>query len=98
MKNIHTFRVLIEPDEGGTYHGSVPALSGCHTWGRTVEETRARLQDAIRVYLQSLIDDGEPIPEEHGLEALETVHLIPPKGVHAKTTRTHRSRSHSITS
>ncbi|MBI2644644.1 type II toxin-antitoxin system HicB family antitoxin [Candidatus Uhrbacteria bacterium] len=77
--NSHTFRIIIEPDEGETYHGYVPRLPGCHTWGKTIEETRKNLQDAIQVYCKSLLDDGESIPEESGYELLETVMLFSAK-------------------
>ena len=52
MKN-YTYRIIIEPD-GEEYHGYVPALSGCHTHGRTIEETRLHLRDAIRLYIEHL--------------------------------------------
>ncbi len=71
--NTFTFRTIIEPDEGGTFHGYAPALSGCHTWGKTLEETRTNLQDAMKAYLSSLAEDGEPIPRDLGYETLETI-------------------------
>jgi len=55
----HSFRTIIEPDEKGTFHGYVPALSGCHTWGESIEKTKENLREAISVYLTSIIDDGE---------------------------------------
>lgn len=70
---IYTFRVIIEPDEKKTFHGYVPVLPGCHTWGKTIEETKKNLKDAIKVYIRSLIADGEPVPTDEGLEFLETV-------------------------
>jgi len=72
MKN-YTYRIIIEPDEGGTFHAYVPALTGCHTWGKTLEEARVNIRDAIDVYLRSLRADGERIPEDHGIEIVETV-------------------------
>ena len=68
-----TFRIIIAPDERGTFHGYVPALPGCHTWGRTIIETRRRLRDAMRAYLKSLRADGLPIPRDHGFEMIETL-------------------------
>ncbi len=56
-----TFRTIIERDEGNTFHGYAPALPGCHTWGETLEETRKNLREAIELYIQSLIDDGEMV-------------------------------------
>ena len=68
----YTYRVIIEPDEGG-FHAFVPALPGCHTWGKTIAEAREMVRDAIDVYLRSLIADKEPIPEDLGMELFETV-------------------------
>ncbi|HEY4510509.1 MAG TPA: type II toxin-antitoxin system HicB family antitoxin [Candidatus Paceibacterota bacterium] len=68
----YTYRIIIEPDENNTFHGYVPALSGCHTWGRTLEETRRNIRDAIDAYLRSLKADGEKIPEDRGIELVET--------------------------
>jgi predicted RNase H-like HicB family nuclease len=78
MKN-YSFRIIIEPDEKNTFHGFVPSLHGCHTWGKTFEETRENLRDAIKAYVLSLIEDGESIPQEKGLEAFETISINPLK-------------------
>lgn len=69
----YTFRTIIEPDENGTFHGYVPVLSGCHTFGPTIEETRKNLKDAISVYVSSLIADGENVPQDNSFESFETV-------------------------
>jgi len=37
-KKVYNFTVVIEKDEDGFYAGSVPALRGCHTQGKTVDE------------------------------------------------------------
>ncbi len=67
-----TYRVIIEPDSKG-FHGYVPALKGCHTWGKTMEETRSHLQEAILVYVESLVADGRSVPHDLGFESFETV-------------------------
>ena len=74
----YTYRVILEPDEGG-FHAYVPALLGCHTWGKNIDEARAMVRDAIDVYLRSLIADGKDIPHDTGFESFETVSV--PKGV-----------------
>lgn len=71
MKNI-TYRIIIEPDEKGTYHAYVPALRGCHTWGESIDEARKNISDAIDVYIRSLIADREKVPEDKGVELFET--------------------------
>lgn len=69
----YTFRIIIEPDEKNTFHGYVPSLPGCHTWGKTIEETKKNLKEAIKCHLQGLLKDGEVIPrEENTLELIQT--------------------------
>lgn len=70
-----TYRILIELDERGTFHGYAPALPGCHTWGKSISETRRHLRDAMQAYLKSLIADGMPIPSDAGFESIETLSL-----------------------
>ena len=64
----HKFRVVIEDDEfeDGTpaFHAFCPALPGCHTWGYTYEHAQERIQEAVEVYVESMIAHGEPIPVE----------------------------------
>ena len=74
--NRHTYTVHFEYFKDGDQEGYnviVPALSGCITWGRTLEEARLMAQDAIKCYLESLLKDGEPIPED--LVGIETIRV-----------------------
>ena len=63
--NEHRFTILLQPDpdEGG-YTVTVPALPGCVTQGETLEEAIAMARDAIRLHIETLIADGEPVPDE----------------------------------
>jgi predicted RNase H-like HicB family nuclease len=47
------FKVLIEQDENGMYVVSVPELAGCYTQGKTLEEARKRIREAIKLVLES---------------------------------------------
>lgn len=47
------FKVLIEQDEDGVYVASVPELPGCYTQGKTLEEARERIKEAIKLVLES---------------------------------------------
>jgi len=62
---IYTFRIIIEPDERNTFHGYVPSLPGCHTWGKTIDKTKKNLKEAIKCHIQGLLKDGESIPQEN---------------------------------
>jgi len=47
------FNVVVERDEAGWYVASVPALPGCHTQTREVDELMSRIRGAIEVYLEA---------------------------------------------
>lgn len=68
----YTFRVIFESDEGG-YHAYVPALSGCRTWGKNLDEVRKNVREAIRAHAGSLIKDGKKVPADIGFESFETI-------------------------
>ena len=70
MEN-YTFRILIEPDRPSGYHGFVPLLRGVHTCGKTIEEVKKNLKEAIKCHIQGLMKDKQPIPKEE--ETLELV-------------------------
>ena len=59
----YQFTVVIEPDEKG-YHAFVPALPGCHSFGDSVEEAQANILEAMEVHVESMLEDGEPVPVE----------------------------------
>lgn len=56
------YQLMLRPELEGEYTVFVPSLPGCITWGSTAEEARAMAAEAIGLYLQSLADEGEPIP------------------------------------
>ena len=73
MKTMPTYTIVVEPEEGGGYYVTVPALPGCFTRGSTVEECRERAVEAIEVHVAGLQADGEPVPEEVGAPPLLAV-------------------------
>ena len=73
--NYYTYRTIIEPD-GKKFHGYVPALPGCHTFGRTIPETKKHLREAIELYLDEIMAGGEKVPADSSFESFETIALI----------------------
>lgn len=60
----YSFTVLIEPNEPDGYLVTCPALPGLVTEGDTLDEAYAMAQDAIQLYLESLVANGDPIPQD----------------------------------
>ena len=60
----YTFTIVIEkePEDPG-YYAHCPELPGCVSGGATLEETRRNIEEAIQLYLESLLEDGIPLPE-----------------------------------
>lgn len=52
MQHSYRFLVLIEQDEDGMYIASVPALRGCHTQAKNVEELLPRIREAIELCVE----------------------------------------------
>jgi predicted RNase H-like HicB family nuclease len=46
------FDVLIERDSEGYYVASVPALRGCHTQARSLDQLMDRVREAIQLCLE----------------------------------------------
>jgi len=66
-----TYRILLKKEPEGGYTVTVPSLSGCVTYGDTIEEAVEMAREAIELYLESLREHGEEIPTEE--EILERI-------------------------
>lgn len=58
------FTVIFEKEDEGGYHVFCPTLPGCHTQSETIEEGVENIRAAMQLYVETLIEDGLPIPEE----------------------------------
>lgn len=57
-----TYRVVYEIDESGHWIATVPAVRGCHTYGRSLSEARSRIREALALFVThaltaKLVDD-----------------------------------------
>lgn len=71
------FKVLIEQDEDGIYVASVPELPGCYTQGKTLEQVRKRIKEAIELVLESdkdikreKLESPKPLSHFFGIEEI----------------------------
>ena len=61
-------QVLLYPGEDGYWVVECPSLPGCISQGHTRQEAVANIKEAIALYIESLEEDGMPVPEDR-LEA-----------------------------
>jgi predicted RNase H-like HicB family nuclease len=52
------YDVVVERDSEGFYVASVPALRGCHTQARSLDELMERIREAIELCLEVEGDTG----------------------------------------
>ena len=56
----HQFNILVEKYADGYFVASVPAMPGCHTQARSLDELMVRIREAIELYLEE--QDAAPEP------------------------------------
>ena len=70
------YTVLVAAEDGA-YVVRVPALPGCFTQGRTVDEALTRAREAIAGHVAALRDLGEPVPVESAPPIVASVDAEP---------------------
>ncbi|MBE3134464.1 MAG: type II toxin-antitoxin system HicB family antitoxin [Acidobacteria bacterium] len=59
------YTIILQPDtEDGGFTVTVPTLPGCVTQGASLDQAVAMAREAIQLYIESLVADGVPVPEE----------------------------------
>ena len=48
----HQFDVVVERDSAGLFVATVPALPGCHTQARSLDELMSRIREAIELCIE----------------------------------------------
>lgn len=64
MEGSLSYKVVIEPQEGGGYTAYVPSLSGCVSEGETYEETLKNIKEAIELYVETLRERNLPVKKD----------------------------------
>ena len=61
---VYNYTVVFEPVDEGGYNVIVPAIPEICTFGDTLEEAKAMVEDAIKCYIESALIAKELIPED----------------------------------
>lgn len=77
MRTVHTYSIVVDPDDASGYTVTVPSLPGCVTQGETVDECIENAREAIELYIETLTAAGEPVPEEREHPRLLQVTVAP---------------------
>lgn len=63
-KTDQNYSVIFQKEPEGGYTVLVPSLPGCVTYGRTLEEAKKMAQEAIELYLESVKEHKEELPNQ----------------------------------
>ncbi len=70
--NFYTFEIVVEkePEDEG-YLAYSPTLPGCFSNGRTIEQARRNMREAVQQHIESLLAHGQQIPQNDNLVHVE---------------------------
>jgi predicted RNase H-like HicB family nuclease len=74
IRKVQRFTVVLERDEDGLYVASIPALKGCHTQGRSLDQAMRRIREAAELWLEvhrERRDGSLPTLDLVGIQQLE---------------------------
>ncbi len=70
--NFYSFEVVIEKEaEDDGYFAWSPSLPGCFSNGRTIEDAKRNMREAVTQHVTALLAHGEPIPQNESLVHVE---------------------------
>lgn len=68
----YSFQIVIEkePEDDG-YYAYSPTVPGCFSNGRTIEEARRNMREAIQQHVESLLSHAQSIPQQESVVHVE---------------------------
>jgi len=76
----YSFQIVIEkePEDEG-YYAYSPTLPGCFSNGRTVEEAKRNIREAVEQHLAALLAHAQPVPQNENLVHVEELSVGVPE-------------------
>ena len=62
-----TYKIRLQKEPDGGFTVSVPALPGCITFGKDMDEAIIMAKEAIELYIESLVEHGDEVPNENNM-------------------------------
>ncbi len=60
-KIMYRFLIIIE-QSSRNYSAYAPDLPGCIATGKTLDEVKSNMREAIKMHIEGMVEDQEPIP------------------------------------
>jgi predicted RNase H-like HicB family nuclease len=62
MPSLENYTIVLRPDNNGTFVAYVPAIAGCHAWGRTWQEAQAELVHVFAMIVEEYQEASLTLP------------------------------------
>jgi predicted RNase H-like HicB family nuclease len=63
-KTIQDYTVVIRTDNNGTFVDYIPAIPGCHAWGRTLDDARLELNSVFDLIAEEYQEADRSLPPD----------------------------------
>jgi len=70
MKRLCDYTIIIRPEDNCTFAVYVPAIAGCHAWGKTPDEAQAELINVFEMIQEEYKEEGRLLPEDVDVKAI----------------------------
>jgi predicted RNase H-like HicB family nuclease len=68
----YSFQIVIEKEKADPgYYAYSPTLPGCFSNGKTIEEAKRNIREAVELHIQRLISRDEQVPQTDALVHVE---------------------------
>jgi predicted RNase H-like HicB family nuclease len=76
----YSFQIIIEkePEDEG-YFAYSPTVPGCFSNGKTIEETKRNIRQAVEQHLTSMVMHGQAVPQNDRLVHVEELTVAVPE-------------------
>jgi predicted RNase H-like HicB family nuclease len=62
MQSLKHYTIVLRPEDNGTFVAYVPAIAGCHSWGKTIEEAQSELVHVFEMIRDEYQEAGRELP------------------------------------
>lgn len=76
----YSFQIVIEkePEDEG-YFAYTPNVAGCFSNGRTIEDAKRNIREAVEQHLASMLAHAQPVPQSDRLVHVEELTVAVPE-------------------
>ncbi len=64
MKSLNDYKIIVRPDDNGTFVAYIPAIKGCHAWGENPQEACSELNHVFEMIREEYLEEGQSLPND----------------------------------